>query len=902
MPNHTSIATRTLRASPGTRWLAILFCLALLLGAQPVVVGHAAPLTVNSTGDNDDGTCNPTHCSLREAIKYASSGDTIDFNLTPLPTTIWLDDQLTIDKSLTITGPGKNSLFINGDNNNRVFEIEQGPYDVTITDLTIAEGGDVFLGGGIFNRSTGEVVLENVNFRRNHASFGGGIYNYYSDPELTEVNFINNRALIRGGGMCNHASSPTLTEVTFTLNRASFYGDGGGMYNNNGSSPSLTDVFFAFNWARDGNGGGMYNNNASDPTLTNVIFFRNLAINTDGGGDGGGMYNNNGSSPTLTSVEFIENEAGIGDGNGTAGGDGGGMYNASNSNPTLTNVTLLSNWAATNGGGMYNDGSQPMLTDVKFDSNISEFGYTGGGGGIYNTGSSPTLINTDFINNYSYEGDGGGMYNTSGSNPTLTNVTFEVNYAWIDGGGMYNDGSDPTLTDVDFIKNVAGASEAGGAGGGMYNTGSSPSLTNVTFEENDAYDFGGGMHNLSSSPMLSDVTFSGNTATFAGGGMYNGFGSSPTLTGVTFSGNIAYNGGGMFNFSSTLTLTNVTFSGNSATGDGGGMWNSTDSYPFLTYVTISDNSAGISGGGMYTGETANTPTLKNTILAGNSAGASGPDCSGTFNSGDYNLIGNEAACTFTHGSNDQVGTPSDPIDPRLRPLANNGGETQTRALRRSSPAINQIPLHVNDCGTTVTSDQRDADRPYPAGRACDIGAFEYVPPADLPDTGFAPGRITRLPERPAEKAYTALGDLWLELPSLGVQAPIMSVPAVGDNWDVTWLGDRVGYLEGSAFPTWQGNTVLTAHVWDANNQPGLFVDLKQLRYDDPIAIHAWGLEYRYKVRDNRLILPSAVDAVMQHKDLDWVTLFTCETYRYAGDEYAFRRMVQAVLVEINSDP
>ena len=132
--------------------------------------------------------------------------------------------------------------------------------------------------------------------------------------------------------------------------------------------------------------------------------------------------------------------------------------------------------------------------------------------------------------------------------------------------------------------------------------------------------------------------------------------------------------------------------------------------------------------------------------------------------------------------------------------------------------------------------------------------------------------------------------------------PIVSVPFVGNNWDVSWLGESVGYLPGSAFPTWQGNTVLTGHVWDANNQPGLFADLKRLRFDDRIEIHAWGSTYIYTVRESRLVSPSALNIVMQHKERDWVTLLTCEDYRLSGDKYAFRRLVRAVLVDVVTDP
>ena len=132
---------------------------------------------------------------------------------------------------------------------------------------------------------------------------------------------------------------------------------------------------------------------------------------------------------------------------------------------------------------------------------------------------------------------GGGMFN-DGSSPTLTNVTFSGNSATY-GGGMFNDGSSPTLTNVTFSGNSASA-----WGGGMDNFDySSPTLTNVTFRTNSA-EYGGGMYNSRySSPRLTNVTFIDNSASYNGGGMSNSS-SSPTLTNVTFSGNSASYGGG----------------------------------------------------------------------------------------------------------------------------------------------------------------------------------------------------------------------------------------------------------------------------------------------------------------------------------------------------------------------
>jgi hypothetical protein len=64
------------------------------------------------------------------------------------------------------------------------------------------------------------------------------------------------------------------------------------------------------------------------------------------------------------------------------------------------------------------------------------------------------------------------------------------------------------------------------------------------------------------------------------------------------------------------------------------------------------------------------------------------------------------------------GTPASTADPKLSPLANDGGNTQTLALLSGSPAID-----AGDDGVCPTTDQRGATRPF--GSHCDIGAYEY---------------------------------------------------------------------------------------------------------------------------------------------------------------------------------
>jgi hypothetical protein len=297
---------------------------------------------------------------------------------------------------------------------------------------------------------------------------------------------------------------------------------------------------------------------------------------------------------------------------------GGGMYNFGGS-PTLSNLTFSGNVAFYIGGGMLNyDGSSPTLTNVTFSGNWADYG----GGMLNDDGSNPTLTHVIFSGNWAYPG-GGGMYN-DGSSPTLTDVTFSGNTA-DDGGGMYNYESSPTLTDVTFSGNWADY------GGGMYNDHSSPALTDVTFSGNYTESgHGGGTYSGNSSPTLTNVIFSGNVAGLGGsgdGGGMHSFAGSPTLTDVTFSGNRADNGGGMDNANSSPTLTNVIFSGNLAWNDGGGMCNWSYSSPTLTNVTFSVNWADY-GGGMYNEEFSN-PTLTNSILWGNIA-ATGPQVYNDF--------------------------------------------------------------------------------------------------------------------------------------------------------------------------------------------------------------------------------------------------------------------------------
>jgi len=170
-------------------------------------------------------------------------------------------------------------------------------------------------------------------------------------------------------------------------------------------------------------------------------------------------------------------------------------------------------------------------------------------------------------------------------------------------------------------------------------------------------------------------------------------------------------------------------------------------------------------------------------------------------------------------------------------------------------------------------------------------------PVSLPDTGFTPGKVTKLSQRVI--AYKDLGDLWLEIPRLDVQVPIVGVPlSVDGSWDVSWLWKDAGWLNGTAFPTWAGNSVLTGHVYDQFGMSGPFVHLDWLWYGDQIIIHTGGAQYVYEVRQAAQVWPGAVASALKHEELPWVTLITCRGYDEASNSYKYRVIVRAVLVEV----
>jgi hypothetical protein len=241
--------------------------------ARAPVKAPAGTQLVTNTRDDGPG-------SLRYAISNAAPGDTIRITIRRhgIPAKhgihslaiIELKSSLTIDKDLTILGPGPESVavarsFASHTPSFRVFSIEDGV--VTISGLSILNGRainpDGFsdnLGGGILNFGT--LTLSNCVVSRNVApmegggrGFGGGIF---SVGALTLLNctFSHNEASGAGGGVCTF-HCPNLFAEGCTVNN-NFAGVQGGGVNFHGTLGHLRNSTISGNeTAPDGAASGL---------------------------------------------------------------------------------------------------------------------------------------------------------------------------------------------------------------------------------------------------------------------------------------------------------------------------------------------------------------------------------------------------------------------------------------------------------------------------------------------------------------------------------------------------------------------------------------------------------------------------------------------------------------------
>jgi hypothetical protein len=234
------------------------------------------------------------------------------------------------------------------------------------------------------------------------------------------------------------------------------------------------------------------------------------------------------------------------------------------------------------------------------------------------------------------------------------------------------------------------------------------------------------------SVIFAGVTLTGGRATTGAGALVGSEGSL-YLYNSFVRGNVATSRGGGVQTAGTVFLIQSTVSDNRAA-VGGGIAVDAGGFLYAPTSTVSDNTGGaIATAGSYQlinstisgglagepGSSGGTSFIVNTILAG-----PGQACSGNIAATPHdNWTGNlasDASCGLAGGE----GTANQ--DPRLGPLRNNRGATDTRALLAGSPAID-----AGDPNFCINTDQRGAA----AVNTCDKGAFEFggqVPEAQLP--------------------------------------------------------------------------------------------------------------------------------------------------------------------------
>jgi CSLREA domain-containing protein len=368
---------------------------------------------------------------------------------------------------------------------------------------------------------------------------------------------------------------------------------------------------------------------------------------------------------------------------------------------TLTNLTLRNGRTDLQGAGLINFG-RLTLVGCAVTGNTS----TTLGGGIENK-AVLALTRTTVSNNTGSRAAG---IDNDDARLIVTNSVIARN----NGYGIFNRGGSLKLVDSRVSDNTAL---------GIWEEWAGSTLNHARITGNR----GGGYAATQTVSLISRSTIAGNSG--ADGAGIGGFiGADITVSKSTIAGNTASGRGGAIfvaddnagRVRTSITLVNSTVTGNTA--ESGGAIAVRDRGMASISVensTIAANSARVSGGGAFGfGFEGPVARFANSIVAGNTAPV-GPDLSGDFVA-RFSLIGDGAGTGIGNTDGNLVGRVppnSGPIDPRLGPLADNGGPTRTLALLADSPAIDAAS--ADGC---PGKDQRDVVRPR--GAACDMGSFE----------------------------------------------------------------------------------------------------------------------------------------------------------------------------------
>jgi CSLREA domain-containing protein len=267
----------------------------------------AATVVVTSLGDAA-GTCpDASNCTLRAAITAANANDRIEFSPgLAFPAVLTLaSDELGVNKSLTVAGPGADRLTVRAASANRVINLTAGT--LVIEDLTLDRGralgvngtnstngaagqqGASAEGGCIITANATSLVLQRVALRdcRAVAGSGGDGGNGANAFMATDGGFGGSGALARGGAIFARGQ---VTLMESSISESAAFGGNGGDGGTGGAGTSIEGD--GGNGAAGGGarGGAIALSGAGAALLVrNSSLISNVAEGGDGGagGDGG---------------------------------------------------------------------------------------------------------------------------------------------------------------------------------------------------------------------------------------------------------------------------------------------------------------------------------------------------------------------------------------------------------------------------------------------------------------------------------------------------------------------------------------------------------------------------------------------------------------------------------------
>jgi hypothetical protein len=421
---------------------------------------YVAPLgsdTLNNCLDPDFPCLTIVH-----AIASSDSGDTL-----LLAVGSFLEENILVDKNLSIFGQGSSTTIVDAEQNGRVFLIAEG-IEASICGLTVTGGfiegigTDTNLapgaGGGIFNDGT--LLLSEVIVEENSANLaGGGIWNN-TDSEM-HIRNSTIRLNIAGqsvGGFGNYyLSTMTIDNSTISDNSSGGVGGAGGSA---GNSFRISNSIISNNTAPFLAGGLIVIHGLIS---VGSVEIENTEFSGNSSGLGGAMVTN-GIGATIENSRFLNNTA-IQDGAGvavvgqgvlqiadstfsgnTAALNGGGILVIEDSRAFIVTSTLTDNSASFGGGVSISQTSEVFITDSTISSNSA----TAQGGGIYESGLSTTTVNFSTIA-FNTAPDGGGVYKTSGSALDTYHSIFSDNIAndcEADVGDVFNNATFSLFSDA----------------------------------------------------------------------------------------------------------------------------------------------------------------------------------------------------------------------------------------------------------------------------------------------------------------------------------------------------------------------------------------------------------------------------------------------------------------------